>query len=201
VLLEPTSIVAKAWDQIERIGRRAPFWKPKSALITGAGPVGLLAAMMGRQRGLELHILDRAKDGPKPALVNGLGATYHTGDLGSLKTDVVIECTGAVPVIADAMSRVTPAGIVCLAGVSSVGKKIQFDIGDFNRATVLENDVVFGSVNANRAHYEAAAQALAKADRAWLMRLISRRVPLSRWREAFENRPDDIKVVVDFTAN
>ncbi|MGI8527099.1 MAG: glucose 1-dehydrogenase [Pseudolabrys sp.] len=200
VLMEPTSIVAKAWDQIERIGRRAAFWRPKTALITGAGPVGLLAAMIGKQRGLDLHVLDRAKEGPKPALVRDLGATYHVGDLGSLKTDVVIECTGAVAVIADAMSRATPAGIVCLAGVSSVGQKIQFDIGEFNRMAVLDNDVVFGSVNANRAHYKAAAQALVKADRPWLERLISRRVPLSRWREAFDNKPDDIKVVVDFTA-
>jgi hypothetical protein len=30
---------------------------------------------------------------------------------------------------------------------------------------VLQNDVVFGTVNANRAHYQAAAGALAKADR------------------------------------
>jgi threonine dehydrogenase-like Zn-dependent dehydrogenase len=63
---------------------------------------------------------------------------------------------------------------------------------------VLGNDVVFGTVNANRAHYQAAADALAKADRAWLSRLITRRVPLERWREAFEKRDDDVKVVIDF---
>ena len=51
---------------------------------------------------------------------------------------------------------------------------------------VLENDVVFGSVNANRRHYRAAADALAKADKDWLGRLITRRVPLDRWQEAFE---------------
>jgi hypothetical protein len=64
---------------------------------------------------------------------------------------------------------------------------------------VLKNQVVFGSVNANRRHYEAAAAALAKADKEWLARLITRRVPLSRWREAFENRTGDIKVVLDFS--
>ena len=63
---------------------------------------------------------------------------------------------------------------------------------------VLENDVVFGSVNANRRHYRAAAEALAKADKDWLARLITRRVPLSRWREAFEPRDDDVKVVARF---
>jgi len=36
VLLEPTSIVAKAWDQTERIGRRSRAWQPRSLLVTGA---------------------------------------------------------------------------------------------------------------------------------------------------------------------
>ena len=62
VLLEPTSIVAKAWDHIERIGRR-PSWEPRRLLVTGAGPIGLLAALMGAQRGFEVHVLDRARTG------------------------------------------------------------------------------------------------------------------------------------------
>ena len=66
---------------------------------------------------------------------------------------------------------------------------------------VLALSISFGTVNANRRHYEAAAAALAKADPAWLCRLISRRTPLDRWREAFEDRPDDVKVVIDFTAS
>jgi threonine dehydrogenase-like Zn-dependent dehydrogenase len=65
---------------------------------------------------------------------------------------------------------------------------------------VLENHVVFGSVNANRDHYAAAADALARADRDWLAGVITRRVPLKDWREAFTGRENDIKVVVDFTA-
>jgi threonine dehydrogenase-like Zn-dependent dehydrogenase len=198
VLLEPTSVVAKAWQHIERIGARSAAWKPRVVLVTGAGPVGLLAALLGRQRGCELHILDRNERGPKPHLARDLGATYHTGDLGTLAPDVVLECTGAASVVLDAMSRTAPNGIVCLAGVSSGGHKLSFDVGALNRSMVLENDVVFGSVNANRAHYQAAADALAKADKGWLNRLISRRVPLPRWSEAFERREDDVKVVIEF---
>jgi threonine dehydrogenase-like Zn-dependent dehydrogenase len=175
-------------------------WQPRIALITGAGPVGLLAALMGAQYGFEIHVFDRAENGPKPALVRALGATYHTGTLGNLSPDIVIECTGATSVIVDVIGRTAPSGIVCLAGVSSGGHKIQFDIGDLNRTMVLDNEMVFGSVNANRRHYAEAAKALARADRRWLSGLISRRVPLQRWREAFENRDDDIKVVVDFSA-
>lgn len=198
VLLEPASVVAKAWEHVTRIGARSAAWKPQVALVTGAGPVGLLAALLGAQRGLEMHVLDRVRDGAKPELARALGATYHAGDLGKLKPDIVIECTGAGSVVLDGIGRAAPDGVVCLAGVSSGGHKIKFDIGDLNRDMVLENHVVFGSVNANRRHYRAAAAALAKADKDWLGRLITRRVPLERWREAFEPRPDDIKVVVDF---
>jgi threonine dehydrogenase-like Zn-dependent dehydrogenase len=84
--------------------------------------------------------------------------------------------------------------------VSSGGNALTFDVGGFNRTVVLENHVVFGSVNANRRHYNAAAQALAKADQDWLARLITRRVPLTRWHEAFEHRSGDIKVVIEFVA-
>ena len=73
VLLEHTSVVAKCWDHVDRIGSRAE-WDPACALVTGAGPIGLLAAMIGVQRGLEVHVLDRVTGGPKPALVEDLGA-------------------------------------------------------------------------------------------------------------------------------
>ena len=64
---------------------------------------------------------------------------------------------------------------------------------------VLENSVVFGSVNANRKHYEAAAAALVRADRDWLGRLITRRVPLDRWNEALIRDSNDIKVIIEFS--
>jgi threonine dehydrogenase-like Zn-dependent dehydrogenase len=201
VLTEPASVIAKAWDHIERIGERTKYWKPKTLLVTGAGPVGLLAAMMGMQRGLEVHVFDRNTKGPKPGLVRDLGGQYHTGDFGNLKPDIVIECTGAAQVIRDAVTCTAADGITCLAGIGAPGRKTPVDISSINRTMVLENDVVFGSVNANRAHYRAAADALAKADKKWLARLITRRVPLSRWQEAFERRDNDIKVIVDFTAS
>ena len=95
------------------------------------------------------------------------------------------------------MSHTGANGVVCLTGISSGGHEIGLDAGDLNRLIVLENDLVFGSVNANRRHYEAAAEALADADRSWLERLITRRVPLDRWREALAREEHDIKVVVE----
>jgi threonine dehydrogenase-like Zn-dependent dehydrogenase len=200
VLVEPASVVAKAWDYIERLGRRASFWRPKRALITGAGPVGLLAALMAVQRGLDTHMFDRARDGAKPRLTRELGATYHTGDFPRVEPDIVVECTGAAPVVLAAIERTIPGGITCLAGLSSGAHLIHLDLAEINKNIVLENDVVFGTVNANRAHYRTAVDALTRADKDWLARLITRRVPLARWREAFEKRAGDIKVIVDFTS-
>lgn len=202
VLLEPASVVAKAWEQVYRIGARSPSWMPTSVLITGAGPIGLLAAMMGRQRGLQVQVFDRVEHGAKPQLVRDLGAAYFTDSAGiaAMCPDIVIECTGAAPVVLDALEHTAASGIVCLAGVSSGGHSLDLDLGVLNRRMVLENDVVFGSVNANRRHYELAAGALGRADPAWLSRLITRRVPLARWTEAFDPQPDDVKVVLDFRA-
>ena len=199
VLLEPASVVAKAWEQVERIGTRAR-WRPRRVLVTGAGPIGLLAALLGVQRGLEVHVLDRAQDGPKPRLVAALGATYHASDVeeAGRDADVVLECTGAPGLLFDAMKAPRPNGIVCLLGVSPTGRCASVDPGALTRALVLENNVVFGSVNANRAHWEAAAQALGRADRRWLAGLVTRRVPIDRWREALARDEADVKVAVVF---
>ncbi|MBV9267920.1 MAG: glucose 1-dehydrogenase [Acidobacteriaceae bacterium] len=202
VLMEPASILAKAWDHIARIGQRAE-WKPKNVLVTGAGPIGLLGALMGKQHGLEVHVLDRVTEGLKPELVSELGAEYHTGRVKQLKfsPDIIIECTGVAEVIVDSLDKVGSDGILCLAGVSSHGQKDTLDVGCLNRKLVLENGVVFGTVNANRHHYELAQKSLCQADQGWLSKLITRRVPLERWEEALKRGADDIKVVLEFSKN
>jgi len=199
VLMEPTTVVAKAWEQVERVGGRAWF-EPRTVLVTGAGPIGLLAALLGRQRGLDVHVLDRATGGPKPQLVHGIDATYHHSDMDAVmarvKPDVVVEATGAPGLVFGAMRGTAPYGITVLTGVSPRGRTIRVDGGELNRDIVLENDAVVGSVNANLRHYAQAADALAQADLDWLGRLVSRRVPLADFADAFEPRDDDVKVVL-----
>lgn len=199
VLMEPTSVVAKAWEQVDRVGARAWF-EPRRALVTGAGPIGLLAAMIGVQRGLDVHVLDLVTDGPKPDLVRDLGATYHHTSVEEIARtappDLVLEATGVGSLVFDAMAATSPYGVVCLTGVSSAGRRIAVDAGGLNRELVLENDAVVGSVNANTRHYRAAADALAAADLGWLERLVTRRVPLDRAADAFEASEEDVKVVV-----
>jgi threonine dehydrogenase-like Zn-dependent dehydrogenase len=198
VLLEPTSVVAKAWEQAERTGNRVT-WKPERAVITGAGPIGLLAALLGVQRGLEVHVIDQVTSGLKPDLVAAIGATYHTGKVedACASPDVIIECTGVPALVFDAMDHVAAGGVVCLTGVSSIGRTLSIDAGMINRDMVLENVCVVGSVNANRRHYEAAADALGKADAAWLQRLITRKVPMEQFASGLQREPDDVKVVIE----
>jgi threonine dehydrogenase-like Zn-dependent dehydrogenase len=197
VLVEPASVVTKAWEQIDRIVATMPF-APRTVLITGAGPIGLLAALLAAQRGFEVYVLDRVTEGPKPRLVADLGAVYHAGSISDLPpADIVVECTGAPTVVIDVMRRNARCGVTCLTGVSSGGHKFEVDVGAAARRLVLQNDVVFGSVNANRAHYEAAAAAIDTADRDWLSRLVTRRVPLDSWPDAVARDPADVKVVVE----
>jgi len=199
MLMEPTTVVAKAWDQVQRVGERAWF-EPERVLVTGAGPIGLLAAMLGVQRGLEVHVLDRVADGPKPGLVSALGATYYHGDLDEAvkgaKPDIVIEATGVGALVFGAIEATASYGITCLTGVSPVGRRLGIDAGGLNRELVLQNDAVIGSVNANLSHYRLAAAALAKADVDWLARLITQRLPLDRFADAFDPGRDDVKVVL-----
>ncbi len=199
VLLEPATVVAKAWDHAERIGRRSRSWAPKTLFVAGAGPVGLLAALFGKLRGLDVHVFDRHQHDAKTRMAGELGATHHTSldDIDQVKPDIVMECTGAAAVVRDVLGRSGVSGTLCLLSVTAP-KVLDVDIGKLNRTLVLENQLVFGSVNANRAHYEMAAADLARADQGWLGRMITRRVPLDRWPEALESRPDDIKVVIDF---
>ena len=199
VLLEPTTVVAKAWAQILTIGQRT-FWDPHTVLVVGAGPIGLLAALIGVQFGLDVHVLDRVTTGPKPALVEELGAVYHTGavaDLG-ISPDIVVECTGVVPLIQQAAGATAPGGIVCLTGVGSLSKSTSGPASALATDTVLKNLVLFGSVNANRRHYYRAAKVLARADRYWLEQLVTRRVRPDDVDQALARTPDDIKVVMEF---
>lgn len=204
VLVEPTSIVVKAWQNIMRIGGRAHFC-PETVVITGAGPIGLLAMLVARHHGLRTFVFDQAESGPKPAAVNALGGEYYNGNLAKLlekvQPDIVVECTGASSVVLEVIQHNGRSGIVCLVGVSSSGPKVPVDVGSLNRSIVLENDVVFGSVNANRSHYESAVEILRQADPDWLRRVISRRVPFDDWRRAFERTENDIKVVIDLSCD
>ncbi|MGH3494243.1 MAG: glucose 1-dehydrogenase [Sciscionella sp.] len=200
VLTEPTSVVAKAWEQAELVGKRA-YYAPRTALVTGAGPIGLLAALLGVQRGLDVHVLDQVTDGPKPGLVRALGATYHH-DLDALPVtpDVAIECTGVGEVVFKVLAKTARNAVTVLTGLSGTTRTVGIKAGSVNDSMVLENDALVGSVNAALRNYQQAGEALAKADPQWLAQLITRKVPLADWTQALHKQPNDVKVCVDLQA-
>lgn len=200
VLLEPTTVVAKAWEHVLAVGRRA-FWEPKSVLITGAGPIGLLGALLGKQLGLEVHVLARTKTGIKPELVRALGATYHSCSVAEIdfEPDVIMECTGVGQVIGESVLKIAASGVVCLTGVGHGGKLPTVPTATVASSAVLKNNVMIGSVNANKRHWFKAAEALACADRSWLGRLITRRVRPDDFAQALDRNPEDIKAVIRFS--
>lgn len=200
VLLEPTTVVAKAWEHVVAVGRRA-FWEPKTVLVTGAGPIGLLGALLGRQLGLDVHVLDRIETGPRPELVRALGATYHTCSVDNLdfEPDVIMECTGVGQVIAECMLKIAANGVVCLTGIGHGGAVPKIATANVATSAVLKNNIVFGSVNANKRYWFKAAEALTRADRAWLGHLITRRVRPENFAEALVRNSDDMKVIIQFS--
>ncbi len=129
-----------------------------------------------------------------------LGATYHTGSVLDLDfdPDVIVECTGVGSVIADSIQKVGSGGIICLTGVGAGGAGGRA-VADVAAAVVLKNNVIVGSVNANKRHWYRAGENLAHSDREWLSRLITRREKPENFQQALERQPDDVKVIIQFS--
>jgi threonine dehydrogenase-like Zn-dependent dehydrogenase len=134
-------------------------------------------------------------------MVRALGGTYHTGTVAGVgfEPDIIVECTGVGQVIADSIRAMGAGGILCLTGVGTGGRTTGLTTADIAAEMVLGNNVVVGSVNANKRHWYKAGEALARADRKWLERLITRREKPENFKQALDRKPDDIKVVVQFS--
>jgi threonine dehydrogenase-like Zn-dependent dehydrogenase len=150
---------------------------------------------------MEVHVLDRVTSGPKVDLVKAIGATYHSTPVAELgfEPDVIIECTGVGIVIAQSIMKVGAGGVVCLTGVGKGGAAVGASIADVAAAAVLRNNVIVGSVNANKRHWYKAGEALSHAKREWLEPLITRLEKPENFKKALEREPDDIKVVIQFS--
>ena len=101
-------------------------------------------------------------------------------------------------VIADSIQKVGSGGIICLTGVGAGGAGAGA-VADVAAAVVLKNNLIVGSVNANKRHWYRAGQNLAHSDRAWLSRLITRREKPENFQQALERQPDDVKVIIQFS--
>jgi threonine dehydrogenase-like Zn-dependent dehydrogenase len=173
VLTEPLSIAAKAAEQGAAIQQRLPWERPRvRGLVLGAGPVGLLGAMSMVVRDFETFVysLEPATD-VRAKIVSNLGATYVSGSelplgrfaekIGAM--DEIYEAVGVPSVGFDAIGALGPNGLLVFTGVPAPGKPHPIDIGTLMRDLVLENQLVFGTVNASRSAYATALSELEQA--------------------------------------
>ena len=192
VLIEPLTVVTKAADQACAIFDRLPY-DPGSqrGLVLGAGPIGLLGAMVLVADGFETVVYSRDSDESKQAeLVRSIGAQYVSSAAqpidalakNSGKFDVVLEAVGFAPLMTAATQMLRPNGVLALTGVPHEAGTSELNVGRALRNLVLRNEVVFGTVNAGRKDHLSAIQHLEQFMVLFpesIRRLITHRVPLN----------------------
>jgi threonine dehydrogenase-like Zn-dependent dehydrogenase len=195
VLAEPTSICERAIRHALTIGGRQP-WQLERALVVGAGAIGMISTYLLRLAGLEVWTasLEQSND-----LVSASGARYvSTSDtsLADLRVetggfDLVISAVPDAQVLADSLGLLRRSGVACLLGIDGRPQAVTIDGPVLGLDAVLENRVLFGSVNAHRQDWLAAVDSLDRARERWpdeLEAFVGRRVPLDRFAEAFAYR-------------
>ncbi len=170
VLVEPLTIAAKASVELDTILRRYP-WEPTGlrGLVLGAGPIGLLCAMGMIARNVEAFVYSlEPKDSDRARLARSTGAEYVSAGDSSLPdlarrighVDVIFEAVGNAKVAFAALDTLAPNGVCIFSGVPSGDEPIEIDLDRIMRNIVLKNQVLFGTVNASRAAFEASVQKL-----------------------------------------
>ncbi len=207
VLLEPLSILEKAIEQIERIQSRL-VWAPRRALVLGAGTIGTLAVLLLRMEGFDVYLYNRGDGGPGRHIAEAAGARFvstsereldHVWEQEFGPVDIAIEATGYSPLAVDAIHVVGSNGVVCLTGISSGSRTVSINASHLNLEIVLQNKVVFGTVNANRRHFESGVAHMKVIEGRWpglLERMITSRIPLTQFGVVNLDQPSDLKVVV-----
>jgi glucose 1-dehydrogenase len=195
VLAEPTSICERALRHALTIGGRQP-WQLERALVVGAGAIGMISTYLLRLAGVEVWT---ASLEPGSDLVTASGARYvSTKDtsLGELRTetggfDLVVSAVPDAQLMADSLGLLRRSGVACLLGIDGRPQAVTIDGPVLGLDAILENRVLFGSVNAHRQDWLAAVASLDAARERWpdeLEAFVGRRVPLERFEEAFAYR-------------
>jgi threonine dehydrogenase-like Zn-dependent dehydrogenase len=191
VLAEPTSICERALRHAWTIGGRQP-WQLGRALVLGAGAIGLLMTYLLRLADVEVVT---ASLEPENDLVEHSGATYvsiQDNDVSELGTfDLVIEAAGNAQLMARTLGQLRRSGVACILGIDPREQTVEIDGRALGVDLILENRVLFGSVNAQRRDWLGAVADLDRARERWpeaLEQFVKLRVGLDRFQDAFEHR-------------
>jgi glucose 1-dehydrogenase len=219
VLMEPLSIVEKAIDEALRVqtvrcpdAATIPDWlHGRRCLVAGLGPVGLLAAMILRLRGGEVYGLDVVDaNTARPKWLVGIGGRYIDGrevpadqvkkKIGGM--DFILDASGVAKLEFNLLDALARNGMYVLTGIPSGDRPLQIAGDELIRQLVLENQVMLGSVNAARGHFQMAADDLAQAHLRWgvqIAALITNRYSPDQFQGLMEqHQPDAIKEVIEW---
>jgi threonine dehydrogenase-like Zn-dependent dehydrogenase len=191
VLVEPAADCVRALRHARAIRARLPG-EVRRALVTGAGTIGTIVTCLLRLDGVEVVTASLEQSSPA---VEAAGAEYVSAadtDLAELgRFDLVVECAGDAHLTAAALRLLSRSGIACILGIDGRDQAVPVDGHTLGVDFVLENRVLFGSVNARREDWEGAVEALDAIRRRWpgaLEQLIALRVPLDRVEDALAFR-------------
>jgi threonine dehydrogenase-like Zn-dependent dehydrogenase len=219
VLTEPLSVAEKAIDEAVRIqssrlpaAAARPDWLyGRRCLVAGLGPIGLLAALSLRLRGAEVFGIDIVDpDSARPQWLARIGGTYVDGRrvpperveqaLGGM--ELVFEATGVAALEFDLLDTLAPNGIYVLTGIPGGDRPVQLQAAQLIRRLVLGNQLMVGSVNASRDHFQMAVDDLSHARLLWgghVEKLITDHLPFTEFQQALSrHEPDEIKVVLEW---
>jgi threonine dehydrogenase-like Zn-dependent dehydrogenase len=213
VLLEPTTVAEKGINQAYEIQRRLRIWEPRRACILGSGPVGLLAALVARLRGLEVTVFSLPQKPNRNAeLIEQLGGVYVSSQDTTLAEaaadrgpfDLMFEATGFSPLAFEAAEALGKNGVLVLASITGGGRKAEVNADAINQSFVLGNKVMVGTVNASPNDFRTGVDDLIKAEAiypGWLGQLLTTPIRgLENYEEmirALTEDRDAIKVYVE----
>jgi len=219
VLVEPLTIAEKAVSQLWGIQQRLPWVCPvkpgqpggawcHTALVLGAGPVGLLGAMKLVLEGFRTFVYSRLDSIEARAnVVNAIGATFIDAGKTSIEEmakliheiDVVYEAVGASRLAFDVMPHLATNGVFIFTGVPGKDTKVPIDTAELMKDRVLKNQVIYGTVNAGPDAFRDAVHDLGEFYRRWpdaVRSVISNRIPIDRAAEPLSGKIAGIKNVI-----
>jgi L-iditol 2-dehydrogenase len=162
-------------------------------LVIGPGAIGLIAAQVARACGGHVTVRGTERDEARLALARELGfAVSVAGREAAPAADVVVECSGSGPGIADGLVAARRRGRLVQMGLRGAGVTVPFDLICFHELTVTAG---FAS---NPGSWRR-AMALLEAGAVELAPLVTEVVPLREWARAFEasRAGDGVKYVID----
>ncbi len=212
VLLEPTTVAEKAISQAYKIQTRLN-WQPKRAVVFGAGPIGLLATFLLRNQGLEVITAAHTPGGEnnfKSQMVEKSGATYVSTQETPVEDfakkygqiDLIIEATGQSEIAFGAIGILGINGVLALTSVTGGHNSLALDTNLLNMQMVLRNQVIVGSVNANRSYFEEGVKHWGEFETKYpglLAQAITRRLSMDDYNTALSKDREGIKTVIQIS--